>query len=132
MPVEGAVTARTLADALTELRATKEARSELSAQDKELSAKQDLLEQELIQLLDASGLDTALIRGVGRATVCDETVYNVADWEQFYGYVKDGDKFYLLQRRLSSTAVREEANVRGTPPPGLTPVTLRKLAFSKK
>jgi len=86
--------------------------------------------QELEIALMAAGL-----RGVtsllGEAQFGKKVVYNCEDWEKLNKHIKDTGEFDILQRRLSSTAVRDRAS-NGELPPGVRQVTLDVLKLSVK
>lgn len=92
-----------LIDELYELRAT---RKNLDAKSKELKAREDAIEAELIGEL--SGLDISQARGtVASFSFTKEKVPNVSDWDLVHGFVIAENDFSLLQKRISVPAWRE-------------------------
>lgn len=104
---------------LDKMHRIREKRRKLSEEDKELKTQYDAFEAQLIAEMEANGLDSA--RGkqsVG--SVQTSFVYALDDFDAFVSFVKRGNKFHLLQRRLSSTAVAEElVNRKQKPIPGV-------------
>lgn len=46
-----------------------------------------------------------------RGTVKTETIFQVEDWDKFYGHIKKTGNFELLNRALNQAAVREHTDV---------------------
>lgn len=110
-----------------------EAKAALSAANKEakaLKATHDELEGALIKSLKDAGLDRVSAGGF-TASHNVEIVASVNDWESFYAYVKENDAFYLLQKRVASSAYRELLAIEGESPPGTEPHEKDKLSFTK-
>jgi hypothetical protein len=67
------------------------------------------------------------------ASVSEEDVFNISDYEAFTRFVLRNKAPYLFQRRLSVTAVRELIEMKGGKVlPGLEKVKVDKLSFRKK
>ncbi|MDH2290029.1 MULTISPECIES: hypothetical protein [unclassified Cobetia] len=110
-----------------------EAKAELKdANDraKVLKKLHDELESQLLEYLKENELDRVSAAG-HTASYSTETVASVDDWEAFFGYVKQHDAFYLLQKRIASAAYREVLQVDGVVPPGTSPMERDKLSFRK-
>lgn len=85
----------------------------------------DLLENELIDQMDAQGI----VKSTGsKATVSISTSVkpSVEDWDAFYAFINKNKYFHLLERRPSVTGCRELFDTKGKIP-GVVPFTQRKL-----
>lgn len=94
---------------------------------KEMKAAKAEAERAIMLLMD----DDEILKASGRAataSISENVVPQVEDWELFYPFIHRGKKFHLLERRPSSTAYREELELRkGKPIPGVRPFTKRTL-----
>lgn len=108
----------------------KEHLANIRAQEKDAKKAHDEAEYALILHLKESGLDRVSANGF-TASYSTETVANVNDWEAFYDFVRENNAFYLLQKRIASSAFREMLQVDGAPPPGTEPMEKDKLSFRK-
>lgn len=118
-------TAGNVIDRMLELRLL---RSELSKQDKALKAEFDSLSEELIAILDSQ--DT--IQGKTKkavATITEEEVANVEDWDVVFNYIIENNATYLLQRRLNNAAWRESLQMDNAPIPGTTVFKKRSISL---
>jgi hypothetical protein len=73
---------------------------------------------------------TAATTATGSILVSKKEVQNVKDWDAFYQYIYENRAFYLLQRRVSSTALAEAMNIDAVPgveKVELTQVTVKAL-----
>jgi hypothetical protein len=96
-------------------------------QIKILNEKKRNLELSIMDDLDESGLTLARTE-FGTVSLTTEQVASVEDWNAFEEYIYDHRALYLLQRRASNPAYREEINQRG-PVPGVSAFTKRKLSL---
>ncbi len=109
--------------------AIREERRRLKRLDSELSQSWSDLEALLINQLDAQGVHKAST-DAGTATV-NETVFpKVEDWDALYAHLKETDSLYLLQKRISSGAFREQHEA-GLTVPGITPFVQRSISLRK-
>ncbi len=109
--------------------AVREERLRLKRLDSELSRSWSDLEALLINQLDAQGV-TKASTDAGTATV-NETVFpKVEDWDALYVHLKESDSLYLLQKRVSSGAFREQHEA-GLTVPGITPFVQRSISLRK-
>jgi len=92
-----------------------------------LSEQKRNLELSIMDDLDESGLTLARTE-FGTVSLTTEQVASVEDWNAFEEYIYDHRALYLLQRRASNPAYREEINQRG-PIPGVSAFTKRKLSL---
>jgi hypothetical protein len=66
---------------------------------------------------------------LGSADIVNEIVYNTESWQDLYAHISKTGEFDLLQRRLTSTAMRDRDS-NGQLPPGVRRVTLPKLKLT--
>jgi hypothetical protein len=105
----------------------REERRALSTRDKELVEEWDLYQQLLIAQLDESGTDMTRSQ-VGTATITEEIVPLVEDWDTFLGYIHQEEAYHLLQRRPATAAYRELQNI-GLEVPGVVPFKKRSISL---
>lgn len=110
-----------LIDQAWELREKKRA---LDAQIKIIETEAAALESTVMERLQEEGLDSA--KGT-RASISlsTSTVANVEDWDALFAFIKKGNHFHLLQRRVSDPAFREFLE-QGRVVPGAQPFTKTK------
>jgi hypothetical protein len=101
-----------LGPAIDMLYETRAQRLALTKEVDELKAHESVLKEELLTLLHEIGLEKASGQ---KATVGVRrlTVPIITDWEEIHKYIKENDRFDLIQKRLSAPAWRElkEQNV---------------------
>lgn len=85
---------------------TRQARLALDKQVDELKSRETALREYLIENLPVSNA-TGIAGKVARATVVTKDEPQVEDWDKFYAYVHKKKAYYLLQRRISGTAIKE-------------------------
>lgn len=88
------------------------------------------LERDLIHSLDDQGL-TGSQGHQSRCSVTETEVAQIDDIDALYDYIKETGHFYLLQRRISSTAYRELKAISGEELPGLSPYMKRSISIRK-
>ena len=86
------------------------------------------LERDIMSRLNEQGLTNSR-SNLAIATITEQTVANVNDWEAFMDYVFANDARHLLQRRIASRAALEEIEDNGEAIPGLTLTKLTKLGL---
>jgi len=96
-------------------------------QIKILTEKRRELELSIMDDLNTSGLTLARTE-FGTVSLTSEQVASVEDWNKFEEYIYDHRALYLLQRRASNPAYREEINQRGSIP-GVSSFTKQKLSL---
>ncbi len=109
--------------------AIREERRRLKRLDSELSESWSDLETLLINQLDAQGV-TKASTDAGTATVNETVLPKVEDWDALYAHLKETDSLYLLQKRVSSAAFREQHEA-GLTVPGISPFVNRQIALRK-
>lgn len=89
-------------------------------------------QEAIIAALEAQGI-TSSGGAAYTASVSEEEVFNIDDYEALSRFVVRNKATYLFQRRLSTTAVRELIEQKGGKLlPGLTKAKIKKLSFRKK
>jgi len=81
-------------------------RRELEEQDKALKAQLGEVSALMLEICNEQGASTVRT-GHGTVSVRTARNYWTSDWEAFFTFIKDNDAFYLLQKRLSSSAVQQ-------------------------
>jgi hypothetical protein len=120
----------TVGGLIDELFLLREQRRKLAETDKSLQAQYAELEARLITALDLQ--QTSMARGrSATATLNEEELATVIDWDQVHDFVRNHNAFYLLQRRINSAAWREAAAERGEPIPGTTVFNKRSIALRR-
>jgi hypothetical protein len=109
--------------------AIREERRRLNRLDSELSQSWRDLEALLINQMDAQGV-TKASTDAGTATVSETVLPKVEDWDALYAHLKETDSLYLLQKRVSSAAFREQHEA-GHTVPGITPFVQRSISLRK-
>lgn len=96
-----------------------------------LKAKRDTIELELLALLKEQGVVRTATQ-THTASITEDVVASVVDWDAFYKYMARENKLYMLQRRPSNTAYRDELDAReGKPIPGVESFTKRGISLRK-
>ena len=102
-------------------------RANLEEQDKVLKEEFAQIELVLLARADEQGA-TRISTTDGTATITEEEVPTVTDWDAVHLYIKENDAFHLLQRRINTAAWREMLKA-ATPLPGTAPFTKRSIGF---
>ena len=89
--------------------------AEYARQEKELRARQAAVNKDIIALLDANGLESGSA-GPTTVSIQPKRYPRVTDWDAFYAVVVEKGAPYLLQRRLSTEAIAELAQLEGEIP----------------
>lgn len=95
-----------LGAAIDMLYGLREERLNLERRAKEMKSKEQDLRTEILACLDESGLAKATghIATAGKKITI---IPLVTDWDQVFGYIKEHDRFDLVQKRISVLAWRE-------------------------
>ncbi len=122
------VTVGSLIDSLSDIRQEKR---DLAVKEKEINARYEAVEKQLLELMDAEGLSKSTGRNA-TASVSETIQFNTsgegADWNLFCAYMSKTKQFHLIQRRVSAPALRELWGKKG-PVPGLTQYTKREIGL---
>lgn len=108
---------------------TKEERLALDRKAEEKKSYETQLRQALLTNPEKSGA-TAIGGKLIRASLVRKEVPQVKDWEALYSYVAKSRNFFLLQKRLSTSAVAELWES-GQQVPGVDSVTVTDLSINK-
>lgn len=120
---------RGLGDMIEELAELRDKKRQLNQDLKDLDEDYRAVEQEIMDKLDQEG--AAFAGGTRhRATISEQVVPNVDDWDSFEEYVRDNDAQYLYEKRVAVKPWRE-LQESGEPVPGTSPFTRRTLSLRK-
>jgi len=97
------VTADKLVKAYIKIR---DARAELSKQDKELEEQLNMIQEKLLEICKETGTD-GLRTEFGTVSRRISKRYWTSDWESFYKFMKEHDAFELLQQRITTTNMEQ-------------------------
>ena len=112
------------------LTAIRNERKKLEDRKKELVAEWRDLEAGLLSLLDSQGAKV-VGTGVGTATITENILPTIKDWDALTNYIIQNDATHLLQRRVSSAAFRE-LQLAGIDIPGVEPYTQRQISLRRR
>lgn len=118
-----------LGDKIEALAVLRDRKKELNADLKVINEEYEDLE---LQIMDALDQQNMLFAGGSRhrATISENVVPNVTDWDQLHEYAKENDALYLFERRVATSAWRE-LEESGEHVPGTEPFTRRSLSLRK-
>ncbi len=117
-----------LADQYAEVRA---ARLELQKLSERVKERESELYKMILANLEASP-DTGAAGHNYRVQLVSKTRNNVKDWPTLHAHIQKTGDFEMLQKRLADKAVAEYAETNeGRMPPGVEPVEVATLSFSK-
>jgi hypothetical protein len=120
---------QTIGSKIDQLKELRNERLTLEKQVKSLKECEEVLVLEVIDVLDSQ--DTTMGRGrVASASIVEEDIATVEDYDAFYEHIVSEDRPYLLQRRVAQGAVKELLES-GEEVPGIKLLTKRKLSLRK-
>jgi hypothetical protein len=93
-------------DLVAKLTEVRDARRAVAARDKELVEEWRAAEAALMAVLDAQGTNK-VGTPAGTATLTEDDVPLVKDWDTFLNDCRENDRLYLLQRRVATKAWKE-------------------------
>lgn len=103
--------------------------SEAKQKVADIKAKMELLENWLLQRMQAEGVDSyKTAHGTAYKTTTDFAT--VGDWDEVLGFIKEREAFHMLERRVNKIAVRDYINS-GVVPPGVNYGTKVDVGFRK-
>lgn len=118
-----------LGEAIDLLDKLRDERLELGAKLADVKAREDFIEGAIFNRFEKSKLEGG--RGkIAQASISMQEVPTIEDSDAFYGYIKKSGELDLLQRRVSSTAVRERWKA-GKVVPGVGKFTKISLSLTK-
>jgi hypothetical protein len=95
---------------------------------KEMKAREDKLEEHIIEKLKMQKLDGAKGKRA-TAAIQKKTVAQVTDWEALFDYIMDKDAFELIQRRVNNKAYLERLDAKQRIP-GVEPFHYEDLSLT--
>lgn len=96
----------TLGQAIDELYTARAARLAMAKEVKDLQVKESEAKATVLKMLGETGLEKASGKLATVGILTDDVPY-IKDWDAVYGYIKDNDRFDLLQRRIGVVAWRD-------------------------
>lgn len=96
----------TLGQAIDKLYEARAARLAKAAEVKELQAAESIAKANVLKMLGETGLAKASGM-VATASIQTSDIPIITDWDALYAYIKEKDRFDLLQKRIGVTAWRE-------------------------
>lgn len=114
---------------LRDLRSTLKA--DYEAEDAILKGKQEKLQKWLLKQMSDLGMTQIGATG-GTAYRELDTKFSASDWTLVWQYIKENDRFDLLQKRLGEGALKEILNETGELPPGISMFQEYKVNIRRK
>ena len=102
-------------------------KAELEAAVKDVEGQIALLDAEVLEALEASGVEKTATKH-GTVSISTSTVAQVTDWDAFLAYIYRNKYGHLLQRRVSDPAWRELIE-QGKKVPGTTGFVKKRLNY---
>lgn len=96
----------TVSEIIAELFEIRTARKEIAEKDSELVKKWEGLEEILLGKMREQG-SVRVSSKLGTASISEQTLPIVEDWDTFYDWLWENRAFHLLQRRVAVGAYRE-------------------------
>lgn len=84
-----------------------------------LNEKLQRLEVYMLSLLNAASVDSMAFKGVGTMFKKNVQSVTVEEWDATLGWIRGGEHWEFLERRVSKTVVQEYSEASGTIPPGV-------------
>ena len=120
----------TIGSLIDRLYEIKQEKSALNKQVDALDEEYDKLELRVLAMMDEIGLESAKA-STALATKSETKVPTAVDWDAVSTYIMENDALYLLQRRLSVTAIKELMDT-GEVLPGIELMPITKLSLTKR
>lgn len=117
----------TLIDGLYALRSR---RLELTKEVENMKSQETTMRQQIIMELD----DIGLAKASGTEATVGITMSiqpEIVDWDEVHKYIREHDRFDLLQKRISVVAWRDLINEEGTLVPGTLVTEVRDISLTK-
>jgi len=96
----------TLGQAIDQLYEARAARLAKDKEVKELKAAEVVAKAQVLELLKASGLEKASGK-LATAGITSEDIPHITNWDEVFDYIKENDRFDLVQRRIGVVAWRD-------------------------
>jgi hypothetical protein len=94
-------------------------KQEFEAADNALKDKQATVKTWLAKQMETLNSDQLSSRGIGTAYRSIKRRFNAIDWPSVWGFIKDNDRFDMMQKRLGEKAVSDYLDETGELPPGI-------------
>lgn len=118
---------QTLGAMIDRMHALRLRKREIGREEKEINEQLKALEDGIIAKLDSEDIGSS--RGKNAtATISEDIVPQIDDWDKVYAFIKENDAFYMLQRRMAVTVYREMIES-GQELPGTTPLKKRSISL---
>lgn len=122
----------TLGASIDRLHDLREQKRKAEAAAKKLEGEIKPLENEVMERMDAEQVGSSAGK-LASVSISENVVPTVKDWDAFYTYILRNKAFYLLERRPTAIAYREELDTRnGKLIPGVESYTRRTLNLRSK
>lgn len=121
---------RTLDELISELARIRAERKRIAKLDELLVEEWRAAESVLISRLDEQKVNR-VSTDVATATITEDDVPMVVDWDAFYEYLYTNRAGHMLQRRIA-TAAWKELKDNGLPTPGIEPYKKREISLRKR
>lgn len=106
------------------------AKAKYDAYVKNIDDKLHRLEAYLLKQIDAQGVES-FKSAHGTAYTQEVTRCSGSDWPAIWAYIKEHDRFDLLEKRISSKTAKEIQETTGDYPPGINVFTERKVVVRR-
>lgn len=127
--IKGFLMPKSLALCADLLYETRQLRLDMDKQVAEMKSKETMLRQHLIDNLPVSDA-TGVAGKVARATIVTKEEPVAKNWDETFEYVRKKKAFFLLQKRLNTTAIKEVwAN--GKQIPGVGKIIVKSVSLNK-
>lgn len=101
--------------------------------DGDLKRKLDTIETGFLKIMNDTGSDQLKVKDVGMCTRSERVLPSCRDWNALFDHVQESGNFDLLQKRLSSTAVKDFMETHdGNTPPGVTTTIERGVSVRRQ
>jgi hypothetical protein len=93
-------------------------KAEFDASVADINAAMDRLENAILQTLNAQGVESVRT-DFGTAYKSTSISTSVADWDAFLAFVRDNDRYDMLEKRCAKTAIEQYRAANDDLPPGV-------------
>lgn len=126
---QGAPMPKSLGACADEYHEVRELRLAMQKEVDAVAARERELMHHLLENLSASS-DTGVAGQRYRAQIRTSEAYTVVDYDDLYDYIAENDRFDLLAKKISTTAVKEMYG-KGVRVPGTQPIQVKKVSVTK-
>lgn len=107
------------------------AKAKYDAYVADIETKLDRLDAWLLKTLEASGGVTSFNTPYGTVYTQTRVKCSGSDWSATWNYIKENDRFDLMEKRISSKAAQEIFEQTGAYPPGINVFTERQVVVRR-